>query len=92
MIGYSGKFCSPVSSVSKTGKPLLAASRATFGLISVMEGSMRRSCSSNPASSGAVKGLSFGFDANLEHGWIQAVRNNGSEKRDLELQPIGGNV
>jgi hypothetical protein len=63
------------------------------GKLEVANGNAHVSNSStNPASSGAVKGLSFGFDANLEHGWIQAVRNNGSEKRDLELQPIGGNV
>lgn len=46
----------------------------------------------NPASSGAVNGLSLGFDGNLEHGWIQAVRNNVGEIRDLEIQPLGGNI
>ena len=37
-------------------------------------------------------GLSFGFDGNGEHGWIQSLRNNTSELRVLELQPLGSDV
>lgn len=45
-----------------------------------------------PASANATYGTSIGYDANLEHGWIQAVRFNVGEIRALELQPLGGNV
>jgi hypothetical protein len=45
-----------------------------------------------PASSAAVRGVSIGFDANPELGWIQVLRNNTSEIRDLQIQPLGGNV
>lgn len=45
-----------------------------------------------PASTYATYGTSIGFDGNLEHGWIQAVRFNVGEIRSLQIQPLGGNV
>jgi hypothetical protein len=50
------------------------------------------SATTQPASSAAVRGVSIGFDANPEKGWIQVLRNNTSEIRDLQIQPLGGNV
>jgi hypothetical protein len=50
------------------------------------------SATTQPASSAAVRGVSIGFDANPELGWIQVLRNNTSEIRDLQIQPLGGNV
>ena len=44
----------------------------------------------NPPSSGVTNGVCIGFDGNLEWGWIQSVRNNTSELRDLFIQPLGG--
>ena len=46
----------------------------------------------NPASSGTKSGLNIGFDSFAEMGWIQSVRDNTSETRPLQLQPLGGNV
>lgn len=46
----------------------------------------------NPASSGVVSGLNLGFDPNLEKSWIQSIRNSSAEIRDLQIQPLGGNV
>ncbi len=46
----------------------------------------------NPASSGTKSGLNIGFDSFSEMGWIQSVRNNTSDIKPLQLQPLGGNV
>jgi hypothetical protein len=44
-------------------------------------------------SSAAGTGLNFGFDgAGTEESWIQALRNNTSEVRNLMLNPLGGNL
>ena len=45
------------------------------------------------ASSASGTGLNFGFDgAGTERSWIQALRNNTSETRELQLNPLGGTV
>lgn len=46
----------------------------------------------NPPSTGVTQGVSIGFDANPEWGWIQSSRNSSSagELRDLFIQPLGG--
>ncbi|MEI6186876.1 MAG: hypothetical protein WCP46_00040 [Alphaproteobacteria bacterium] len=46
----------------------------------------------NPPSSGVTTGVSIGFDANHEWGWIQSTRNSASEIRNLFIQPLGGNT
>jgi hypothetical protein len=40
----------------------------------------------------SLTGVNIGFDGNLEQGWIQSVRNNNAELRDLYLNKLGGNV
>ena len=45
------------------------------------------------ASSASGTGLNFGYDgAGTEQSWIQALRNNTSETRELQLNPLGGTV
>jgi hypothetical protein len=46
----------------------------------------------NPPSSGALTGLSMGFDSNTEVSWIQSERNSLAETRSLLLNPNGGFV
>lgn len=56
------------------------------GVISSYQGA------TNPASSGAVHGLTMGYDNNTEHSWIQSLREDTSNIRQLELNPLGGIV
>ena len=44
------------------------------------------------AASATGQGLNFGYDGNTERSWIQALRNNTSELRELQLNPLGGTV
>lgn len=40
----------------------------------------------------AKPGVSIGYDFTTETGWIQTIRNNTSEARVLQLNPIAGNI
>lgn len=40
----------------------------------------------------ATTGVNFGFDGNAEVGWLQITRNNNTETRTLQVQPLGGNT
>ena len=51
-----------------------------------------KSATVNPASTGALTGVSIAFDANAEVGWIQSERNSLAETRTLQLNPNGGLV
>jgi hypothetical protein len=73
------------ATVSSTGLAVTGALSATTTL-------QAKTGTTNPASSGALTGLSMGFDSNAEVSWIQSERNSLAETRSLQLNPNGGNV
>jgi hypothetical protein len=84
--------------IDSSGNVGIGTTNPTGGKLDVPTGNVNvgtlstASATTQPASSAAVRGVSIGFDANPEKGWIQVLRNNATEIRDLELQPLGGNV
>jgi hypothetical protein len=76
---------STIADFSSTGLAVTGALSATTTL-------QAKTGTTNPASSGALTGLSMGFDSNAEVSWIQSERNSLAETRSLQLNPNGGNV
>jgi hypothetical protein len=74
-----------VASISSTGLAVTGALSSTTTL-------QAKQSTTNPASTGALPGLSMGFDAGGEVSWIQSERNSLAETRSLLLNPNGGNV
>jgi hypothetical protein len=71
---------------------LNASGLAVTGALSATTTLQAKTGTTNPASSGALTGLSMGFDSNAEVSWIQSERNSLAETRSLQLNPNGGNV
>ncbi len=65
---------------------------AVTGTLSATTTLQAKQSTTNPASTGALAGLSMGFDAGAEVSWIQSSRNSLSELRSLHLNPNGGPV
>jgi len=65
---------------------------AVTGALSTTTTLQAKQSTTNPASTGALPGLSMGFDAGGEVSWIQSERNSLAETRSLLLNPNGGNV
>jgi hypothetical protein len=65
---------------------------AVTGALSSTTTLQAKQSTTNPASTGALPGLSMGFDAGAEVSWIQSERNSLAEIRSLLLNPNGGNV
>jgi hypothetical protein len=68
------------------------AGLAVTGALSATTTLQAKTGTTNPPSSGALTGLSMGFDSNTEVSWIQSERNSLAETRSLLLNPNGGNV
>jgi hypothetical protein len=76
---------STITTTSSTGL-------AVTGTLSSTTTLQAKQSTTNPASTGALPGLSMGFDAGGEVSWIQSERNSLAETRALLLNPNGGNV
>jgi len=75
------------------GRAVSVLSLAAAGNITSSAGNLSvTKAGSNPASTGALAGISAGFDNNLEVGWVQSTKNSLSEPRVLQLNPLGGDV
>ena len=74
-----------IATISSTGAAITGALSATTTL-------QTKQSTTNPASTGALAGLSLGFDAGAEVSWIQSSRNSLAELRSLQLNPNGGPV
>jgi hypothetical protein len=70
----------------------LLAPVAVTGALSATTTLQAKQSTTNPASTGALPGLSMGFDAGAEVSWIQSERNSLAEIRTLQLNPNGGPV
>jgi hypothetical protein len=68
------------------------AGLAVTGALSATTTLQAKTGTTNPPSSGALTGLSMGFDSNTEVSWIQSERNSLAETRSLLLNPNGGFV
>lgn len=76
-----------------TGRAVNVLSLSAAGNITSSAGNLSvTKAGSNPASAGALAGISAGFDNNLEIGWVQSTRNSASEPRVLQLNPLGSDV
>jgi hypothetical protein len=83
--GGGTTYTTPILTVATTGLAVTGALSATTTL-------QAKQSTTNPASTGALPGLSMGFDAGGEVSWIQSERNSLAETRALLLNPNGGNV
>jgi len=88
--GFAGNII--FATASATRATISSTGLAVTGALSATTALQAKTGTTNPASSGALTGLSMGFDSYTEVSWIQSERNSLAETRSLLLNPNGGFV